>query len=64
MSTDFTNIQHGTLPIETVTEHGKITQVSLTAYQLDGRRWVPFTTIHGPYQPVERLVTFQAEYGI
>lgn len=53
---DFTTVQHGTLHTGTVTALGTITQVSLTAYQLDGRRWVPFSKVHGEYAPVERLV--------
>jgi uncharacterized protein YecA (UPF0149 family) len=62
MSKDFSTIQHGTLPTGTVTEHGTITQVSLTAYQMDESRWVPFMTVHGPYQPVERLVFLASDF--
>ena len=58
---EFNTIQHGTLPTGTETELGTITAVSLTAYQIDGSRWVPFTKIHGDYQSVERLVYFADE---
>ena len=58
---NFTSVQHGTLPTGTETDLGTITAVSLTAYQINGARWVPFTKIHGDYQPVERLVYFADE---
>lgn len=54
---DFSTIPHGCLSEGTVTELGTIEQVSYTAYRISGE-WVPFMRLHGPYRPVEGLVSF------
>jgi len=53
---DFTNTPHGLLEVGTETPLGTIERVSFTAYLIEGT-WVPFEKVHGPYKPVERLVT-------
>ncbi len=55
---DFASIVAGTLPAGTPTEHGTIVRASLTAYEVEGGRWVPFHAVHGRPQPVTPLVVF------
>lgn len=42
----------------TITEHGTIEAVSLTAYLIDGT-WVPFHLVHGNRPAVEPLVVIR-----
>lgn len=42
----------------TITEHGTIEAVSLTAYLIDGT-WVPFHLVHGKRPAVEPLVVIR-----
>jgi hypothetical protein len=51
-----TTVPHGCLTVGTYTRLGKIEQVSLTAYKIEGV-WFPFTAIHGPHKPVDPLVS-------
>jgi len=54
---DFTDKDHGSLPIGTATAHGVITAKSLTAYLMDGETWVSWTTVHGPRAWAQPLVS-------
>lgn len=55
---DFTAVPHGLLASGTETPHGVIVGRSYTAYEMADGQFVPFTTVHGPYRPVEPLVVF------
>jgi len=67
---DFSNVQHGLLPIGTkLPGFGTIVAVSDTAYQVEWhepcyygtstrREWVGFIHIHGPYKMETPLVVF------
>ena len=54
---NFSNVQHGCLEIGTATDFGRIERTSLTAYLIGGR-WMSWDKVHGPYLPVEPLVSF------
>lgn len=55
----FSDIQHGLLPIGTDTDFGRITARSYTAYEMADGSFVAFSKVHGPYKAETPLAVFQ-----